>query len=79
MNLLSLLFSSFHWIALAAAGVLGISLLVAIHEFGHFLFAKLFKVNTPSFSIGFGPQIFAKKIGGTTFSLSAIPLGGMLK
>lgn len=79
MNLLNLLLSSFHWLLLVGAGILGISMLVAVHEFGHFLFAKLFKVDTPSFSIGFGPQIFSKKIGNTLFSLSAIPLGGYVE
>lgn len=79
MNLLSLILSSFHWLLLGAAGVCGISLIVAIHELGHFLFAKLFRVHTPSFSIGFGPQIFSKKIGDTVFSLSAIPMGGYVE
>lgn len=60
-------------------GILGLSFLIAFHELGHFLFAKLFHVRTPSFSIGFGPKLFSKKIGTTEFSLSAIPLGGYVE
>lgn len=61
------------------AGLFGISFLIGFHELGHFLFAKIFKVRTPSFSIGFGPQLISKKIGDTQFSLSAIPLGGYVE
>ncbi|HRN77674.1 MAG TPA: M50 family metallopeptidase [Candidatus Dependentiae bacterium] len=60
-------------------GLMGIGFLIALHEFGHFLFCKLFKIRTPSFSIGFGPRLFTKKIGGTEFALSAIPLGGYVE
>lgn len=61
------------------AGLLGIGFLIAIHEFGHFLFCKIFKISTPSFSIGMGPVIFKKKIGETVFSLSALPIGGYVE
>jgi len=60
-------------------GLFGINLLVGFHELGHFLFAKLFRVATPSFSIGFGPALVQKKIGDTVFKLSAIPLGGYVE
>ena len=59
--------------------LLGFSFLVGFHELGHFLFCKLFGVHTPSFSIGFGPRLFQKKFGGTTFALSAIPFGGYVE
>lgn len=59
--------------------LIGFSFLVTIHEFGHFLFCKLFKIHTPIFSIGMGPKIFEKKIGDTNFRLSAIPLGGYVE
>lgn len=61
------------------AGFFGISLLVGLHELGHFFLCKLFGVHTPSFSIGFGPRIIEKKIGDTLFALSAIPLGGYVE
>lgn len=60
-------------------GVFGVNFLVVIHELGHFLFCKLFNIKTPSFSIGFGPRIFEKKIGDTVFALSAIPFGGYVE
>lgn len=47
-----------------------------IHEFGHFLMAKLFKIGVDEFSIGFGPKIFQKKVKDTMYSLRWIPLGG---
>jgi regulator of sigma E protease len=60
-------------------GLAGIAFLIAFHELGHFLACKLFKIRTPSFSVGFGPKLFSKKIGDTLFSLSAIPLGGYVE
>lgn len=59
--------------------LLGLGFVVGFHEFGHFLFCKLFGVRTPTFSIGFGPKILSKKIGETTFALSAIPVGGYVE
>lgn len=59
--------------------ILGIGFLISFHEFGHFLFCKIFKVDTPTFSVGFGPRLLEKKIGDTTFTLSAIPLGGYVE
>lgn len=53
--------------------------LVFIHEGGHFLAAKFFKVNVEEFSIGFGPKIFTKKRKETEYCISAIPLGGYVK
>lgn len=61
------------------AGLFGISFLIGFHEFGHFLFCKLFNIRTPSFSIGMGPKLLSKKIGDTLFILSAIPLGGYVE
>lgn len=56
--------------------LIGFNFLVGIHEFGHYIFCKLFGIHTPTFSIGFGPEIFSKKIGSTNFRLAAIPFGG---
>ena len=60
-------------------GLFGMGFLIGFHELGHFLFAKLFKIRIPSFSLGFGPRIFSKKIGETDFCLSAIPFGGYVE
>ena len=57
--------------------VLGI--LIFVHELGHFLFAKFFKVRVLKFSLGFGPKIFGKTIGDTEYLISAFPLGGYVK
>ena len=56
-----------------------LGILIFIHELGHFLFAKLFKVRVLKFSLGFGPKIFSKTVGETEYQLSALPLGGYVK
>ncbi|MBQ8777095.1 MAG: site-2 protease family protein [Treponema sp.] len=57
-------------------GLLALFVLVIIHEFGHFIAAKLLGVKVESFSVGMGPILFHKKIKGTDYRLSLIPLGG---
>jgi regulator of sigma E protease len=52
---------------------------VVLHEFGHFIVAKLFKIRVETFSVGFGPRLFGRKWGQTDYRLSAIPLGGYVK
>lgn len=54
--------------------ILGV--VTTIHEFGHFIFSKLFKIGVNEFAVGFGPVIFQKKYKDTMYSLRAIPLGG---
>ncbi|WP_461832228.1 RIP metalloprotease RseP [Aquifex sp.] len=56
-----------------------IGVLVWVHEFGHFLMAKLFKVRVEIFSIGFGPPIIRRKLGETVYQIAAVPLGGFVK
>ena len=51
-------------------------LIVTVHEFGHFICAKLSKVSVLEFSIGMGPKILQKKIGETMYSLRLLPVGG---
>lgn len=63
--------------ALAFIFILGSA--VVIHEFGHFIVAKLFKIRVETFSVGFGPRLFGKKWGQTDYRVSAIPLGGYVK
>lgn len=57
-------------------GLLALCILVIIHEFGHFIAAKLLGVKVESFSVGMGPILLHKKIKGTDYRLSLIPLGG---
>lgn len=61
------------------AGLGGVSLVIIIHELGHFLFAKLFGVPTPIFSLGFGPALFSLPIGETVFQLALLPFGGYVE
>jgi regulator of sigma E protease len=62
---------------LSAIVVLGI--LIFVHELGHFIFAKIFKVGVEKFSLGFGPKLIGRKIGETEYLVSAFPLGGYVK
>lgn len=64
-------------IIIYAAILLGI--LIFVHEFGHFLLAKLLGVKVLKFSLGFGPKIIGRKFGDTEYLLSAVPLGGYVK
>jgi regulator of sigma E protease len=57
--------------------VLGV--LIAFHEFGHFLAARLVGVKVLKFSLGFGPKLFGRHIGETEYLVSAVPLGGYVK
>lgn len=49
---------------------------IIVHEFGHYIAARVRGLYVPRFSIGFGPRLFSKKIGETEFCLSLLPLGG---
>jgi regulator of sigma E protease len=53
--------------------------IILIHELGHFMAAKLFKVHVLTFSLGFGPRLFGVLRGGTDYRVSALPLGGYVK
>lgn len=56
-----------------------LSLLIFIHELGHFAVARYFGVRVETFSLGFGKKIFQIKKGDTNYCLSLIPLGGYVK
>ncbi len=59
-----------------AAAVFVFGLLVLVHEFGHFITAKLTGMRVDEFAIGFGPKLVSFKRGETVYSIRAIPLGG---
>lgn len=61
------------------AFVIILGLLVIIHEIGHFIFARLFKVGVDEFGVGFPPRITGIKKGKTLYSLNWIPIGGFVK
>jgi regulator of sigma E protease len=62
---------------LAVGFVLGV--MVLVHEWGHFVVAKLFGVRVEIFSIGFGPRLWGYKKGDTDYRISGLPLGGYVK
>lgn len=59
--------------------ILGLILLVVIHELGHMLTAKAVGVRVPEFGVGFGPPLFRRKFGKTIYSFRIILLGGFAK
>jgi len=62
---------------LSAVVLLGV--LIFVHEFGHFLFAKLLGFSVLKFSLGFGPRIWGFRRGETEYQIAAVPLGGFVK
>jgi regulator of sigma E protease len=67
--------------ALVMAGqlILGLTILVGIHELGHMLTAKWFGMRVEKFAIGFPPKVASRKIGETEYMIGLIPLGGFVK
>jgi len=61
------------------SALIALGILIVFHELGHFLVAKKTGVGVLTFSIGFGPKIFGKKVGETEYLVSAFPLGGYVK
>jgi regulator of sigma E protease len=64
-------------ILIGVALVLGV--IILIHEWGHFIVARLFGVRVDVFSIGFGPRLFGWKKGATDYRISMLPLGGYVR
>jgi regulator of sigma E protease len=59
--------------------IVGLGMLIVLHEGGHFLVARLCGMRVERFSIGFGPTLLGFKRGGTTFQVAPIPLGGFVQ
>ncbi|MEE9550057.1 MAG: RIP metalloprotease RseP [Candidatus Binatia bacterium] len=59
--------------------VIALGILIVFHELGHFVVAKFSGVGVLTFSVGFGPKLWVKKVGETEYALSAFPLGGYVK
>ena len=57
----------------------GIGLVIFVHEFGHFLCARMVGIDVEVFSLGFGPKIIGFVRGGTDYRIAAVPLGGYVK
>ncbi len=62
-----------------AIGIIGLAIIVFIHELGHFLAAKYYKVQVEEFAIGMGPKLLSRAWGGTVYSLRLLPLGGFCR
>lgn len=73
MDLLLSLLTSTLWV------LLGITILVFVHEFGHFITAKYFGMRVERFSVGFPPTLFGRRYGDTEYVVGATPLGGYVK
>ena len=75
---MSQLLGIFQTVGYLALAILLLMLMITIHEFGHFIFAKLFGVYCFEFSIGFGKKIIRrkKKYSETFFCIGVVPLGG---
>ena len=62
-----------------AAFMFVLGIVVFVHEFGHFIVAKLNRIYVMTFSFGFGPKLLRKKVGETEYAISALPFGGYVK
>lgn len=60
-------------------GILGLALIVFVHELGHFLAAKYYKVEVVEFAVGMGPKLWSFTMGSTVYSLRLLPLGGFCR
>jgi regulator of sigma E protease len=65
------------WVLLVA--ILGLALLITVHEFGHFVAAKLFGMRVEKFYVGFPPAAVKRQWGETEYGIGLIPLGGFCK
>jgi regulator of sigma E protease len=65
------------WVLLVA--ILGLALLITVHEFGHFIAAKLFGMRVEKFYVGFPPAAVKRQWGETEYGIGLIPLGGFCK
>lgn len=66
-------------LVMAAQLILGLSILVGLHELGHLVAAKVFGMRVEQYYIGFPPKIFGFRYGETEYNLGAVPLGGFVK
>ncbi len=71
-SVLSFLF----WLFYLLIGLIGTGIVIFIHELGHYIVARMFRVNVEILSFGFGPTLFSHMGKNTEFRISAIPFGG---
>jgi len=63
----------------AVAGIFVLGVVILVHEFGHFIVAKLSGIFVETFSVGFGKKLLRKRLGETEYALSVLPFGGYVK
>src|SRR5271157_2015642 len=68
-----------HLLVTIVAFIVLIGVMVVVHEFGHFLVAKICRVRVEAFSFGFGPRLFGFHHGDTDYKVCLLPLGGYVK
>jgi regulator of sigma E protease len=68
-----------HILEYLVAFIILLGVLIFVHEFGHFIVAKMAGVKVLKFSLGFGPALFKRQWGDTEYRLSVVPLGGYVK
>lgn len=74
------LFSGSYSVFLQILGVVfGLGVLIFVHELGHFVMAKLYRVRVLKFAFGFGPELFGFTKGETRYAVCTFPLGGMVE
>ena len=59
--------------------LIALSILILVHEFGHYWVAKRSGILVEEFGIGYPPRIFGKKIGETIYSINLLPFGGFVR
>jgi len=67
------------WIGPVLLFVVGLGLVVFVHELGHFIVAKRVGIKVERFALGMGPRVFGVKVGETDYCLCLLPLGGYVK
>ena len=76
LRFLSFIGESLDFVVSLLVFVVVLSLIVGIHELGHFFFARRAKILCREYAIGMGPRLWKKKKGETIYSIRAFPLGG---
>ena len=64
------------WVSPILQFVIGLGLVILVHELGHFLVAKASGIRVDRFAMGFGPRLFGIKKGETDYCVCLLPLGG---
>ena len=67
------------WVGPLLMFVIGLGVIIFVHELGHFLVAKWVGIKVEQFAFGFGMRLFGVKVGETDYRVNLVPLGGYVK